>query len=66
MDTQEIIEVLEKVRNHFLAAREFMDRGLPVTAATEEIAGVRLVNRAILELSASGKAEKVKSEKPKY
>ena len=50
MDNNEIIDLLERIRDCYLRALELIQKDLPESAAVEELTATRLVNRKILEL----------------
>jgi hypothetical protein len=52
MNTAQIIEQIEAMRNTFIDAYNFLQLNLPESAAMEEIKATRSANRLILELEA--------------
>ena len=50
MNTAQIIEQIEAMRNTFIDAYNFLQLNLPESAAMEEIKATRSANRLILEL----------------
>ena len=57
MNTAQIIEQIEAMRNTFIDAYNFLQLNLPESAAMEEIKATRAANRLILELEAELKQQ---------
>ena len=57
MNTAQIIEQIEAMRNTFIDAYNFLQLNLPESAAMEEIKATRSANRLILELESELKQQ---------
>lgn len=62
-DPAELIHLLTRIKDHYTAAIHFHTIALPQSAALEELAATRLINRRILELQAKPTSHRQPSKK---